>query len=89
MRRRLGDDLRWVQAATVRRSDGRGLFAIPGKVAHGTTGPFGNAEGLADLDAYDWPRPDDLDFGPALEALAHSGPVYIAPRGCGPVSTIT
>jgi uroporphyrinogen decarboxylase len=78
VRRRLGDDLRWVQAAVVRRSDGRGLFAIPGKVAHGTTGPFGNAATAADLDAYDWPRPDDLDFGPALAELRAAGPVYRA-----------
>ncbi|MCC7262803.1 MAG: hypothetical protein IT369_09810 [Candidatus Latescibacteria bacterium] len=79
LRLKLGDDFRWIPAGVYRHPQGRGLFDIPGKSAHGTPGPFAHCEDPAAVDTlYEWPNPDYLDFEPVLEALRHAGPYYRA-----------
>jgi len=78
LRRRLGDDFRWIPAGVYRHPQGKGLFEIPGKVSHGHPGPFAHARSAADLDAYDWPRLDYLDFAEVLHALRSAGDHYRA-----------
>ncbi len=78
VRLKLHDDFRWIPAGEYRHPDGRPLFAIPGKHAHGTAGPFAEAESPKDLDSYDWPRAEDVDFTGTLKALEKAGPFYRA-----------
>ena len=78
VRRLLGDDFSWIPAGVYNHPQGRGLFDIPGKVSHGYPGPFAQATSAADLDAYEWPNLDYLDFGLTLERLRHAGDVYRA-----------
>jgi len=79
LRLKLGDDFRWIPAGVYRHPLGRGLFAIPGKSAHGTPGPFAECTDPAAVDElYEWPNPDHLDFEPVLEALRNAGPYYRA-----------
>ncbi len=78
IRRYLGDDFRWIPAGTYRHPTRKNPFEIPGKVAHGTAGPLAHCQEVAELDDYDWPSVDDLDFTETLEALRQAGPYYRA-----------
>ena len=62
VRRRLGDDFRWIHAEhyAYKHPEGKGLFPIEGKVAHGYSGPFADCEDVAEVEAYEWPNPDGL-----------------------------
>jgi len=74
----LGDDLRWIYPRGYFHPEGHGLFYIPGKVAHGTLGPFAKATEVAEIEDYDWPRLEYLNFGKDLERLRNVGPFYRA-----------
>ncbi|MFH1085531.1 MAG: uroporphyrinogen decarboxylase family protein [Chloroflexota bacterium] len=78
LRRKLGDDLRWIRPSRYAQPGREKLFEIPGKLAHGTRGPFADATTLADLEAYDWPRLDCLDWTDTVAALDKAGDVYRA-----------
>ncbi len=78
LRLKLGDDFRWIPAGVYRHPEGKGLFYIPNKVSHGDPGPFARASSAQDLEAYDWPRLEYLDFEPVLEQLRHAGNFYRA-----------
>jgi uroporphyrinogen decarboxylase len=80
VRRRLGDDFRWIHAEhyAYKHPEGRSLFPIEGKVAHGYSGPFADCEDVAQVEEYEWPNPDYLDFTELLDALRHVGPYYRA-----------
>jgi uroporphyrinogen decarboxylase len=78
VRRHLGDDFRWIPAGGYRHAEGRKLFEIPGKVAHGTAGPLAHCREVAELDDYEWPSPEDLDLTGTLRALRNAGPCYRA-----------
>lgn len=78
----LGDDFRWICPQfyddSYRHPHGREIFPIPGKRAHGDAGPFAGCEYPRDLDAYEWPNPDYLDFTSVLHALENAGDYYRA-----------
>ena len=74
----LGDDLRWIMPRGYTHPEGHGMFYIPGKIAHGTLGPFAAAKEVAEIDDYDWPRLDYLDFTENLARLRATGPFYRA-----------
>jgi uroporphyrinogen decarboxylase len=75
----LHDDFRWIPAGVYRHPDGRGMFDIPNKTAHGSPGPFAECEDAAQVDElYEWPNPDYLDFEPVIEQLRQCGPFYRA-----------
>lgn len=78
LRQQLGDDFRWIPAGVYRHPQGKALFEIPNKTAHGTPGPLADCEAVDEIDAYDWPDPDYLDFTEVLEALQHAGDHYRA-----------
>jgi uroporphyrinogen decarboxylase len=77
VRLRLGDDFRWISAGVYRHPEGKKLFEIP-KLAHGTPGPFAYCTEVAELDAYEWPSLDYLDFGEVLDVLRGAGDFYRA-----------
>ncbi|MBN1349753.1 hypothetical protein JXJ21_10120 [candidate division KSB1 bacterium] len=78
LRQKLNDDFRWIAAGNYHHPRGKGLFDIPGKIAHGTAGPFANARDADDLDNYEWPNPDYLDFTEILARLRNAGDYYRA-----------
>jgi uroporphyrinogen decarboxylase len=79
LRRKLGDDFRWIPAGTYEHPEEEKLFAIPDKHAHGTPGPLAKCNDLSQVDDYyDWPRLENLDFTEVLEALREVGPYYRA-----------
>jgi len=83
VRLRLGDDLRWICpqfcATTYRHPEGKPIFgSAVSKSRHGQPGPFADCEDPAEVEAYDWPDPDYLDFSDTLDRLRATGEVYRA-----------
>ena len=79
VRRKLGDDFRWIPAGTYEDPQVEKLFAIPDKRAHGTPGPLAGCDDVSQIDDYyDWPQLEYLDFTEVLEELRQAGPYYRA-----------
>jgi uroporphyrinogen decarboxylase len=83
LRRKLGDDFRWItpqyRASGYRDPRGHGLFdATKFKRFHGEAGPLAEAETEADVEAFEWPDPDYLNFDECLAELEATGPYYRA-----------
>ena len=83
LRRKLGDDFRWItpqyRDSTYRHPEGKKIFDVhAGKKSHGEAGPLAGAETEADVEAFDWPDPDFLDFSECLRDLEGAGPYYRA-----------
>ncbi len=78
LRQKLGDDFRWKIAGDYQHPEGYWAFYIPNKTAHGTSGPFANATSMSDLDSYDWPKPENLDFTATIDYLKNIGDYYRA-----------
>ena len=83
LRQKLGDDFRWVSPqlidSTYNHPDGRNFFDLRvGKKTHGQDGPLAKCETLTDIEKYDWPRREHLNFEEALTRLGEAGDVYRA-----------
>jgi uroporphyrinogen decarboxylase len=78
LRLKLGDDYRWIMPHGYHHPEGRRPFAIPGKQAHGTAGPFARAIEVAEIEDYDWPQVAYLDLAETLDRLHRAGPYYRA-----------
>lgn len=83
LRLKLGDDFRWLSPQILpggyNHPEGKGIFdAKEYKTFHGEAGPLANAESPADIEAFDWPDPDYLDFTESLAALRVAGDFYRA-----------
>ncbi|MCX7806214.1 MAG: hypothetical protein N3A38_13635, partial [Planctomycetota bacterium] len=83
LRVRLDDDFRWICpqffASTYRHPGGRKIFdAGVKKTAHGQAAGLGGAETVADVEAFDWPKVEYLNFDECLAALRNAGDVYRA-----------
>ncbi len=82
-RRKLQDDLRWISPSFYpgwyRAPDGNKFFDFRDhKSHHGQPGPLAQAETVAEVEAYDWPNPNYVDFEACLEDLHGAGDVYRA-----------
>jgi uroporphyrinogen decarboxylase len=83
IRRRLGDDYLWVCPELIpgsyRHPAGKPMFGSGvKKTRHGAPGPFAACEDPREVDDYDWPRAEYLDFGPCLSVLRGAGDLYRA-----------
>ncbi len=83
LRLKLGDDFRWISPqffpSTYRHPSGRKLFdSLAKKERHGVEGPLARCRTAAEVEAYDWPDPEYLDFSECLEALGAAGDFYRA-----------
>jgi uroporphyrinogen decarboxylase len=81
VRRRLGDDFRWISPewSAYRHPDGKPMFDVGRSgPSLGSPGVFAECESVAEVDAYDWPDPDHLDFSESLTDLRSAGSVYRA-----------
>jgi len=81
IRRRLGDDVRWISPGAFpdcyQAPDGRRPFQVD-KKSHGQAGPFADCEDVEQVERYDWPETRYLDFDKCIEALKGAGDVYRA-----------
>lgn len=77
IRVRLKDDFRWVMGGEYKPPNGKPLFYVE-KEAHGTGGPFAETTNIKDIEKYDWPSLDYLDFSGPIEKLKNVGPYYRA-----------
>jgi uroporphyrinogen decarboxylase len=83
LHRKLGSDLRWLspQFATViyRHPEGKGLFDIGAhKKSHAELGPLAECTTPEDVDGYDWPSLEYLDFTETLASLRDATTYYRA-----------
>jgi len=83
LRRKLGDDFRWITPqyfdSTYRHPQGKGIFDLhKTKKSHGEAGPLAGCEALSQLEEYDWPEADYLDFSECVKALERAGSYYRA-----------
>lgn len=83
LQQKLNDDFRWItpslMASSYQHPEGKQMFDVGvKKVEHGQPGPFANCEDPREVDDYDWPNPDYLNFDECLEALRNAGDVYRA-----------
>ncbi|MCE5200168.1 MAG: uroporphyrinogen decarboxylase family protein [Armatimonadota bacterium] len=81
VRRHLQDDMRWICAefGSYKHPEGKPLFNM---IRVGISGEkdyvFADCEDLDQVEAYDWPNPDYLDFIEVLDRLKNAGEVYRA-----------
>jgi uroporphyrinogen decarboxylase len=83
LRRKLGDDFRWITPqymdSTYRHPEGKKMFDWHKmKTSHGQAGPLAAAETTGEVESFDWPDPDFLDFSECLAALREAGDFYRA-----------
>jgi uroporphyrinogen decarboxylase len=92
LRQFLYDDYRWIcpQWNSYKHPDGHGLFPLRDeriataeagsdrKTGHNTPGPFAKTERIEDVEAYNWPKLEYLDFTETIEQLQNAGDVYRA-----------
>jgi len=78
LRLKLGDDFRWLPVWDYHHPKNTPLFHIPHKTSHGSAGPFANCKDPHELDDYDWPQVQYVDFQPTLDRLKNAGPFYRA-----------
>ena len=79
LRRKLGDDFMWVYPNAYQHPCGRKMFDLEmDKTHHGQAGPLANAESVADVDRYEWPNPEFMDFSGVLATLENAGDIYRA-----------
>jgi len=83
LRRKLGDDFRWICPSFFegfyRHPRGRRVFDLGReKKSHGQAGPLAEAVTVNDVERYEWPNLDYLDFEPCLAALRAAGDFYRA-----------
>jgi uroporphyrinogen decarboxylase len=80
---KLGSDFRWLSPqmtpAIYRHPEGKGLFDIgQHKRSHAEAGPLAECTTPGQVEAYDWPQLEYLDFAASLEGLSCAGPYYRA-----------
>jgi len=81
LREKLGDDVRWIGAqfgpGVYNDPSGRGMFDPGhGKFTHASTGPLSDFTTVEEINAWNWPNPDYLDFTWALRELREAGDIY-------------
>ena len=77
VRRLLRDDIRWIPPGAYNHPEGKPMFDTqPTGVGHGAVGLFSECEDVEEVEAFEWPDPDYLDFTDTLERLRQAGDVY-------------
>lgn len=80
LRRTLHDDFRWIGPWNAyRHPRGKPMFDMQRKgVSHGAAGVLAECEDVAQVENFEWPDPDYLDFSEMLDHLRTAGDVYRA-----------
>jgi uroporphyrinogen decarboxylase len=77
---RLGSDFRWLSPQLMKSTyRGKEIFGVwQLKASLGDAGPFSECEDVKELDAFDWPRLEYLDFSECLRELEKARDYYRA-----------
>ena len=76
---RLRDDIRWIMGGTYKHPQGKPIFEFRKKdSSHGAAGAFSDCVDVQQVEDYEWPNPDHLDFTEALLQLKNTGDYYRA-----------
>jgi uroporphyrinogen decarboxylase len=80
VRRLLGDDLRWiVPVDCYHHPDGHAMFDMKRRNSNlSAEGAFADCEDPSEVEEYEWPNPDYLDFSKTIELLDQTGDYYRA-----------
>ncbi len=82
LRQKTGDDFRWICpqffANAYQHPDGKPMFDEGLNRESHTDFPLAGAENVSDIEDYEWPNPDYLNFDDCLETLRNAGDVYRA-----------
>ena len=83
LRLKLGDDFRWITPqyleTTYQHPDGNGLFDIwKYKSSLNEAGPLANVESINEIENYDWPKIEYLNFEECISILKNTGDFYRA-----------
>ena len=82
LRQLLHDDFRWYHACSApvyKHPEGKPIFDLKRKgECHGEAGPFAECEDVRQVEDFEWPNPDYLDFSELLRQLAGVGDFYRA-----------
>jgi uroporphyrinogen decarboxylase len=79
----LHSDFRWITPqfidSTYRHPEGKGIFDIwKYKKSLGEPGPLAECETVGEVEVYDWPRLEYLNFDECISQLRNAGPYYRA-----------
>ncbi len=76
---KLNDDIRWIMGGTYKHPQGKPIFDFQRKdSSHGAAGVFSDCEDVQQVEDYEWPNPDYLDFTEVLMQLENTGDYYRA-----------
>jgi uroporphyrinogen decarboxylase len=83
LRVKLGDDFRWITPqymdSTYRHPEGKKIFDLwHDKKSHGQAGPFAECEDPTEVEDYEWPSLDYLEFAECIRTLKNAGDFYRA-----------
>ncbi|MCX6150943.1 MAG: hypothetical protein NTX22_10490 [Ignavibacteriales bacterium] len=83
LRQKLNDDFRWITPqyldSTYQHPMGKGIFDIwKRKLAHGELGPLANCISVNEVEDFEWPNLDYLNFDECLSILKNIGDYYRA-----------
>lgn len=79
IRRILHDDFRWIQAGTYKHPEGKPMLDMQRKGRELSAGGcFSDCDSVREVQDYDWPNPDYLDFSGTIDALKSVGGYYRA-----------
>ena len=79
IRRILHDDFRWIQAGIYKHPKGKPMLDMQRKGPELSAGGyFSSCESVKEVDDFDWPNPDHLDFTDTIQALKSTGNHYRA-----------
>ncbi len=83
LRQKLGDDFRWITPqyfdSTYRHPEGKGSFDFhQAKKSHGEAGPLADCVTISQVEEFDWPDLDFLDFSECIKTLENAGDYYRA-----------
>jgi len=79
LRQKLGDDFRWIQAGEYRHPDGKPMFNMMRQGPElSAPGCFADCDSVVEVEDYDWPDINYLDFSGTIEALDSCGETYRA-----------
>lgn len=79
LRQALNDDLRWIPAGVYKHPGGKPMFDVQRTGEElGAGGAFAGCEDVRQVEDFEWPNPDFLDFSEVLGTLREAGDVYRA-----------
>jgi len=79
LRQALNDDLRWIPAGVYKHPGGKPIFDVQRSGEElGAGGAFAGCEDVRQVEDFEWPNPDFLDFSEVIGTLREAGDVYRA-----------